>query len=188
MPWVNGLIENLNKILIGWLKRMCAPDIEDAEANNPNPGATPTQWTSHLDEVVRAMNDRIIPALGFMPCKLLWGQWESTTEKPAADREADSQDTLHHFAFTDLLHSQGYVDALAEATCRKTQFDSKVHPMDFQVGDYIQVYNSRLDATYKAKAKLLPRWSPPRIITGRLLNSYTLCRPDGTEFNGTFHT
>ncbi len=122
-----------------------------------------------------------------MPCELLWGQWESTTEKPAADREVDSQDMLHHFAFTDLLRSQGYADTLAEATCRKTQFDSKVCLTDFQVGDYVQVYNSRLDATYEAKAKLLPRWSPPRIITGCLLNSYTLCRPDGTELNGTFH-
>src|SRR6266481_4933630 len=34
------------------------------------------------------MNDRIIPALGFMPHELLWGQWESTVEKPVADREA----------------------------------------------------------------------------------------------------
>ena len=65
--WTNGLIENSNKILLGRLKRMCAPDLDDAEANDPDPEATPTQWTDHLDEAVCSMNDRILPALGFTP-------------------------------------------------------------------------------------------------------------------------
>src|SRR6266481_7657371 len=80
-PWTNGLIENSNKILLGHLKRMCAPDLDDAEANDPDPEATPTRWTDHLDEAVHSMNDRILPALGFTPRELLWGQREMTGEK-----------------------------------------------------------------------------------------------------------
>src|SRR6266481_9636489 len=50
-----------------------------------------------------------------------------------------------------------------------------------------KVSDSWLDMTFETKAKLLPRWSPPRIVMVRLLNSYTLCKLDGTEINGTTH-
>jgi len=83
--------------------------------------------------------------------------------------------------------SQGYADALMEAACRKACFDDKVHPVDFQSGDLVQIYNLKLDTTHETKAKLLPRWSPPLIVTDCLLNSYILCRLDGTELRGTTH-
>ena len=103
------------------------------------------------------------------------------------NRETTGQDAEHHFVFADLIRSQGHTGALAEAARRKAHFDDKVHPVDFHAGDLVQVYNSRLDTTYEAKAKLAPNWSPPRIVTDRLLNSYTLCRLDGTELRGTTH-
>ena len=89
--------------------------------------------------------------------------------------------------FSELLHSQGYTSALSEAAHRKARFDDKTHPVEFNTGDLVQVYNSKMDVTYETKAKLLPRWSPPRIITDRLLNSYTLCQSDSTELKGTTH-
>ena len=87
----------------------------------------------------------------------------------------------------DLLHSQGHTDVLAEALWRKARFDNKVHLVEFKPGDLVQVYDSKLDMTYETQAKLLPHWSPPRIVTDRLLNSYTLRRLDGTELNDTTH-
>src|SRR6266481_8877778 len=59
-------------------------------------------------------------------------------------------------------------------TCyaHKPIFDDKVHPIEFKPGDLVQIYNSKLDVTYEMKAKLLPHWSPPRIITDWLLNLY----------------
>jgi len=110
-------------------------------------------------------------------------------------READSgdgdrvtgDDVMHHFIFAELLHSLGYTGALTEAAHRKAHFDDGVHPVEFNTGDLVQVYDSKLDTTYETKAKLLPHWSPPRIITDCLLNSYTLCRLDGTELRGTTH-
>ncbi len=116
-PWTNGLIENSNKILLGRLKRMCALDLDDAEANDLDPEATPTQWTDHLDVAICSMNDRILPALGFMPRELLWGRREMSEERPKAHGETETkeQDTMYHFAFSDLLHSQAYTGALAEA-------------------------------------------------------------------------
>src|SRR6266481_2305896 len=168
---------------------MCMPDLDDTEANDPDPESTLTQWTDYLDEAVCSMNDRILPALGFTPRELLWGQQEKTEEKPTVEKETETteHDAMHHLIFTELLRSQGYTDALVEATRRKARFDDQVHPVEFNAGDLVQVYNSKLDVTYETKAKLLPHWSPPRIITDHLLNSYTLCRLDGTELRGTTH-
>ena len=50
--WKNGLIENVNKILLGHLKHLCAPDLEDDKVNDPDPKATPTQWMEHIDEAI----------------------------------------------------------------------------------------------------------------------------------------
>ena len=59
--------------------------------------------------------------------------------------------------------------------------------MIFKTGDQVQVYDSKLDMTFDTKAKLWPRWSPPRRITQRHLNSYTLSTLNGRELPGTVH-
>src|SRR6266481_5429122 len=168
---------------------MCAPDTEDMEANDTNTETTLAHWTDHVEEAIRSMNDRILLALGFMPRELLWGRWEATSgwTKGKAAMETTELDASHHFLFSDSLRSQGYTEALAEAARRKARFDDRVHLVEFKAGDLVQVYDSRLDTTYETRAKLLPHWSPPRIVTDRLLNSYTLCRLDGTDMNGTTH-
>src|SRR5215472_9317747 len=58
-PWTNGLIENANKILLGRLRRLCAPDIDDSGERSTDAKATPVSWPDHLEEAVRTMNDRI---------------------------------------------------------------------------------------------------------------------------------
>ena len=108
-------------------------------------------------------------------------------ERRTRETETTQEDVVHHFAFTDLVCSQGYTAALTEAAQQKAQFDNKVHPVEFRAGDLVQVYNSKLDTTYETRAKLTPNWSPPQIVTDCLLNSYTLSKLDSTELNGTAH-
>jgi transposase InsO family protein len=57
-PWVNGLIENANKLLLGRLKRLCALDI-DAEFNDDNvdPKLIPTNRPDHIDKAIQQLND-----------------------------------------------------------------------------------------------------------------------------------
>ena len=118
-PWTNGLIENVNKILLGCLKRMCAPDLEDGDTNNPDPKSTPAHWTDHMDEAIQSMNNRILPAPGFTPRELLWGRPEmrSNRTQERTEKETTTDDASHHFIFADLLCSQGYAGPLAEAAC-----------------------------------------------------------------------
>ena len=80
-PWANGLIENANKILLGHLKCLCAPDLEDVNGDEAEPIAMPAQWTEHLDEAIWSMEDRILPTLGFTPQELLWRRRETTGDR-----------------------------------------------------------------------------------------------------------
>jgi len=136
------------------------------------------------------MNNHILPLVGFTLCKLLWGIRESQPGIEKAQEQGEEmieQDIEWHFVFSDLLRMQGYSQALTGATKRKAWFDDKVHPVEFETGDLVQVYNSKLEITYETTAKLLLQWSLPRVITSKLLNSYTLCNLDSTELYGTYH-
>ena len=59
--------------------------------------------------------------------------------------------------------------------------------MTFKTGDQVQVYDSKLDTTFNTKVKLLPRWSLPRRITQKHLNSYMLSTLNGRESPGAVH-
>jgi hypothetical protein len=74
-PWVNGLIKNANRLLLGRLRRLCAPNYDDMEDTLPStdPCPVPEHWPEHLDEALRRLNDRILPALKATPRELLFG-------------------------------------------------------------------------------------------------------------------
>ena len=74
-PWVNSLIENANKLLLGRLQRLCAPNHDDTEdiPSEANPKPTLERWPEYMDEAIRQLNDRILPALNATPRELLFG-------------------------------------------------------------------------------------------------------------------
>ena len=154
---MNGLIENANKILLGRLRQMCAPNLDEMEETGTGPGPMPEKWPDHLEEAIRAMNNRILPAVGLTPWELLWGRREMAQgrkdEETLARMETDIE---HHLILVDLLHSQGYTDTLTETANRKRRFDGKVCPVTFATGDLVQVYDLKLDMTFESRAKLLP--------------------------------
>ena len=52
-PWINGLVEGANKILLHVLKRLCAPDLGDDENNTAKEDNILRNWPEHLEEAVR---------------------------------------------------------------------------------------------------------------------------------------
>src|SRR6266481_10048477 len=185
---MNALIENASKILLSHLRRMCTLNLDETEETSTGPSPMPEKWLDHLEEAIRAMNDRILPAVGLTPQELLWGRRETAQGRKDKETPARTEtDIEHHLILADLLCSQGYTDTLTEVANRKRWFDGKVHPVTFTTGDLVQFYNSKLDMTFESRAKLLPRWSSPRKVTEKHLNSYMLCTQDGRELPGTFH-
>ncbi|KAG6906937.1 hypothetical protein DXG01_011296 [Tephrocybe rancida] len=74
---------------------------------------------------------------------------------------------------------------------RKATFDKRVlaetkEEVVFREGELVQVYRNDLDYTFKTEHKLLPKWSFPRRIVNRFVNSYTLATLAGKPISGRF--
>ena len=192
-PWINGLVEGTNKILLHVLKRLCAPGLGDDEYDNMDWDSLPKSWPLHLDEAVLALNTRILPNLKFSPKELLLGMVVNTPRTPLADSGSVllPQDANTHIAYVAQQHLDGYDAIVRHALSRKAAFDRRVLAKSpgeviFTQGQLVQVYRSDLDYTFKAERKILPKWSPPHCIRKRLRNSYRLENRDGTAIKGTF--
>ena len=67
-PWINGLVENANKILLECLRQMCAPNLDLMEEMDV--GAW-EKWLDDFEEAIWTMNDRILLAIGFTLWELI---------------------------------------------------------------------------------------------------------------------
>lgn len=190
-PWVNGLIEGTNSKLLAILKRMAAPDLGEDEVNS---AAVPYNWPDHLDAAVHALNERILPSLKFSPNELLLGLVVNTSPTPestAAATEPTCEEVSVQMAYVSQQRLDGYSQIVEHAAKRKAAFDRKVmarlpREVVFKEGEFVQVYRSDLDYTFKTEKKLLPKWSAPRRVILRNRNSYQLETLEGFPIPGHF--
>ena len=194
-PWVNGLVEGTNKILLHVLKRLCAPNLGEDEHQSLKAEDALKNWPNHLEEAIRIINLRLLPALNYSPKELLLGLVVNTppSETAAALEPITVNDTTTQMAYVAQQRLDGYAEMVAHAIKRKAVFDKCVlarRPGEvmFSKGQLVQNYQSDLDYTFKTDRKLLPKWSPPQRVVERELNSYTLEKLDGTPIPGHFST
>jgi hypothetical protein len=74
---------------------------------------------------------------------------------------------------------------------RKAAFDKKVlqrapGEVIFRPGQLVQVYRNDLDYMFKVERKFIPKWSIPRRVQSRILNSYKLITLEGNPLPGEF--
>ena len=194
-PWINGLVEGTNKILLHVLKRLCAPELGEDTTDTTSTENVPRNWPDHLEEAIRTINTRLLPALDYSPKELLLGLVVNTTPTgtAAASEPLTTGDVATQMAYVAQQRLDGYAETVAHAIKRKTAFDKRVlarkpGEVVFSKGQLVQIYRSDLDYTYKTDRKLLPKWSAPQRVAERALNSYTLERLDGTPIGGSFST
>jgi transposase InsO family protein len=186
-PWVNGLIENANRLLLGRLKRLCAPNYDDNEDTTTNP--IPGNWPDHLDEALRQLNDRILPALNASPRELLFGlPLRPGSAIPLIPLPTTPSDTHINTTLSETFRANAHLLSLEDAERRKTSFDNNSPLTKFYIGNLVQVYDSASDFNYSAINKLAPKWSEPRIIYGEFTNSFSLCTTSGIPLKGLFHS
>jgi transposase InsO family protein len=188
-PWVNGLVESTNNLILNRLKRLCAPDL-DEEPGKVDPDSIPHNWPDHLDEAIRSLNDRILPTLNATPREILFGMAlrpDTNTIPVPAPTQTTNSDLDTHFTLSDSFRFNTHLRSITEAEQRKHIFDSQARVPNLKVGDLAQVYDSKSDFNYSTINKLAPRWSMPRIITGKYLNSFTLSTLQGIPLKGLFH-
>ena len=189
-PWVNGLLEGTNAILLNRLKRMCAPDMGEDEYTGME---VPSNWPDHLEAAVRCINNRILPNLKYSPNELLLGlvintkqTTPSNLQTPPTTEEVDAQ-----MAYVNQQRFDGYAQIVNHAYQRKATFDKLVlgnapREVVFRAGDLVQVYQSDLDYTFKTERKMLPKFSAPRRVINRNKNSYQLETLEGFPIAGRF--
>ena len=189
-PWVNGLIEGANKILLGRLRQLCAPDLgEDTSMEDIQWEDLPGDWPKHLTTAVCQMNDRVLPSMGYSPRELLLRLViEDHRQTPVKVLpQTQEEDVIVHMAFADSMHADAFQNAVQHAAQRKMKFDAKVVEVTFWEGDLIQNYNNKLYNTFESSAKLLRRWSAPMRVCEKFNNSYTIETLEGLVLQGLTH-
>jgi hypothetical protein len=106
------------------------------------------------------------------------------TEIPETTPESVSE----NLALSDMLRMNAHLLQLEDAERQKTAWDEHTPTVNFEIGDLVQIFDSKLEGSYKSVNKLMPKWSKPHIITGKSLNSYTLSTLLGTAIPGLFHS
>jgi len=124
-PWINGLVEGTNKLLLHILKRLCAPNLGEDNATDNDWEKLPKTWPDYLDGAVRALNNRLLPSLKFMPKELLLGLVIDTkrTELTHSTTEPSSIDAATHMAYVAQQQLDGYDEAVCHAIKQKMAFD-----------------------------------------------------------------
>jgi hypothetical protein len=193
-PWINGLVEGTNKILLYILARLCAPEVGEDGWQTTNWVDLPKTWTDHFDEAIQILNWRILPALKFSPKELLLSLIVNTTPTPleVSSSAPAPQDFNTHMAYTAQQRLNGYSEAIRHAMDRKTRFDRRVlnsreGEVSFEKGHLVQTHRSDLAKSIGSERKLAPMWTEPHRVSEKILNSYKLETLDGQPIDGEFH-
>lgn len=191
-PWVNGLVEGTNKLLLHVLKRLCAPELGDDLPADYTWESLPELWPEKLEEAIWLLNTRILPKLCYTPKELLLGRPVNTPPTPIDEstsilRDADADANI---AYVAQQHLNGYDSLIRHAIRRKAAFDRRESGWSvvFKEGQLVQVYRSQLTYTMSTEKKLARMWSNPYRVKERVLNSYKLQTIDGRDVDGLFST
>lgn len=193
-PWINGLVEGTNKLLIHILKRLCAPNLDDNEYTQKEIDQLHKKWFKHLPEAVRCLNNRLLPAFNFSPKELLFGLVINTPKTPLAFATSalHINDVNTQLAYSAQQRLDGYDAMVLHALKRKETFDKRVlsrapREVNFTRGQLVQIFRNELDNTFATKRKILPRWNGPYMIVRCTGNSYIIQTLYGKQEPGTFH-
>lgn len=191
-PWVNGLVEGTNKILLEILKRLCAPDLgEERWRKIESLEQLPPNWPDYFDQAIYILNNRILRALDHTPNELFFSRVINTTitDVEKALEKINVEDLERQFAYAEQQEFDGYARAVAHGVKRKAAFDQKVQKsragvVEFKIGELVQVLEQKYRGTHKTIKKLLPTWSGALRVKTKLENSYELETVQGKPIDG----
>jgi hypothetical protein len=194
-PWLNGLLEGSNGLLLSVLKRLCAPGLGEDEYERMTKEDLPSNWPDYLDAAIKHLNDRILLSLKYFPNELLLGLIVNSrrTDSPESIEPPMVEEADIHLAFVEQQHLDGYAATVDHAIKRKAMFDAKLRQrapknVVFLPGDLVQVHATEWVRTFASIKKLIPMWSIPHRVVARKLNSYTLETLSGLPLAGLYNS
>jgi len=146
-PWLNGLLEGYNRILLNALKRLCAPGLGEDDYEKMAKKDIPNNWPDHLDAAIKHLSDRILPSIKYSPNELLLGLVVNTkpTHTPEDIQLPTEAEVAVHLSLVEQQHLDAYSAIVDHAAKRKVLFDTKLLKnapgnVVFQPGDLVQVH------------------------------------------------
>ena len=129
-PWINGLVEGTNKILLHLLKRLCAPELGEDGQGDEQTGSSPRNWPDHLDDAVQIINSRLLPSLKFSPKELLFGLVVNTppTMVNTSTEPTSTDDVATQMAYVAQQRLDGYAEMVAHAIKWKSTLTNACSP------------------------------------------------------------
>jgi hypothetical protein len=117
-PWVNGLVEGTNKLLLYVLARLCAPEVGEDGWQATEWDKLPRTWPDHFQEAINVLNWRILPALKFSPKELMLGLVVNTVNTPLETIASvlTPSDIDNHLAYAAQQRLDGYTEAVRATT------------------------------------------------------------------------
>jgi hypothetical protein len=127
-PWLNGLLEGSNRVLLNALKKLCTPGLGEDDYDCMTTKDIPSNWPEHLDATIKNLNDRILPLLKYSPNKLLLGLIVNShySDTPDEIEPPTEKDIDIHLSLAEQQHLDGYAVIVDHATKRKDVFDTKL--------------------------------------------------------------
>jgi hypothetical protein len=193
-PWINGLLEGSNGIILNTLKWLCAPGLREDEYDHMAIEDLPSNWPKYLDATIKHLKDHILPSLKYSPNELLLGLVVNSghATSPESIGPPTEHDIAVHLTLVEQQRLDSYSAAGDHAAKRKDKFDVKLQQraarnIIFQPGDLVQVHATQWVRTFASIKKLIPMWSIPHRIKTQQLNLYTLETLVGLPLAGVYN-
>ena len=154
-----------------------------------DPKSIPRNWPDFFEELVVNVNDRILPGTKFTPREILFSLCFAPIHTPLEIPPFQPEDAelMNRMDLVEIMRMENLAHHITDSEHRRAQSNDSTTPIEFEVGDLVQVYDPTLDMTHKADRKIVPRWSGPRLVVSKGINSYKLARLNGTILERNFH-
>jgi transposase InsO family protein len=81
-PWVNGLVEGMNRLLLYVLTRLCTPEVGEDSWQSMVWEDLPKTWLDHFNKAILILNWQILPVLKFALKELMLGMVVNMVNMP----------------------------------------------------------------------------------------------------------
>ncbi|CEH15969.1 FOG: Transposon-encoded proteins with TYA, reverse transcriptase, integrase domains in various combinations [Ceraceosorus bombacis] len=174
-PWVNGLVERDNGLIVQMLRKLSTERLLD-------------KWPNLIGEVTSDLNHRLVPAIGYSPAQILFGLTPRSSPLEASDDpgDPDEDNSTLHLALLDSIRWDASTALANQQLKQKSRHNLRVRQLELKAGDLVLKHESWLRSQWSNK--LHPRWSGPYKVKESFRNSAVIEDLDsGQQVGGRVH-
>lgn len=167
-PWVNGLVERHNGLLVQTLRKLVVTPLTKDSADT-------LAWSPYLGHAVRELNRRPIEGMAnWSPTELQFGFTIRDAKVSVATQPANDAAIRQQRAFVDVMRVEA--SSTFEESQAKRVEQSRPHrsSAEYRSGDLVLRHQTQLESTYSTLAKMAPRWVGPYVVSSRQRKSYVV--------------